>query len=106
MKLQDFDYALPPELVAQAPAAERSASRLLHLDGASGALADLTFRDLPGLIGPNDVVVMNDTRVIKARLYARKATGGWLARTCASATRSESTRSIRSSMRPPVALRA
>ena len=76
MKLQDFDYALPPELVAQAPAAERSASRLLHLDGASGALADLTFRDLPRLIGPNDVVVMNDTRVIKARLYARKATGG------------------------------
>ena len=76
MKLEDFDYALPHELIAQAPAAERSASRLLHLDGASGALRDLQFRDVIDLISPQDVVVLNDTRVIKARLLGRKASGG------------------------------
>jgi len=76
MKLEDFDYALPHELIAQAPAAERTASRLLHLDGASGALRDLEFRDVTDLIAPRDVVVLNDTRVIKARLLGHKATGG------------------------------
>jgi S-adenosylmethionine:tRNA ribosyltransferase-isomerase len=76
MKLEDFDYALPPELIAQLPAAERTASRLLHLDGASGAIRDLRFPDIAGLISPDDVVVLNDTRVIKARLTGRKATGG------------------------------
>jgi S-adenosylmethionine:tRNA ribosyltransferase-isomerase len=76
MNLQDFDYALPHELIAQAPAAERTASRLLHLDGASGALRDLQFRDVIDLIAPRDVVVLNDTRVIKARLFGNKATGG------------------------------
>ena len=72
--LADFDFALPPELIAQAPAAERSASRLLHVAG--GALDDLRFRDLPRLIAPDDLMVFNDTRVIKARLRARKPTGG------------------------------
>ena len=76
MLVSDFDYALPPELIAQQPAAERGASRLLHLDGASGALEDRAFADLPGLVGPEDLVVLNDTRVIKARLHGRKATGG------------------------------
>jgi len=76
MKLEVFDYALPHELIAQAPAAERTASRLLHLDGASGALRDLEFRDVTDLIAPRDVVVLNDTRVIKARLLGHKATGG------------------------------
>ena len=76
MKLSDFDYALPPELIAQFPAAERSASRLLHLDGARGTVCDREFRDLPGLVDAGDVIVMNDTRVIKARLTGRKQSGG------------------------------
>ncbi|HMA90013.1 MAG TPA: tRNA preQ1(34) S-adenosylmethionine ribosyltransferase-isomerase QueA [Burkholderiales bacterium] len=76
MRVADFDYALPEELIAQRPAAERSGSRLLHLDGASGALQDLAFTDFPALIGACDVLVLNDTRVIKARLVGRKNTGG------------------------------
>ena len=76
MKLADFDYELPPELIAQLPAAERSASRLLHLDGASGTWVDRMFGDLPGLLAPNDVLVFNDTKVIKARLSGRKESGG------------------------------
>ncbi len=76
MKLADFDYELPPQLIAQHPAPERSASRLLHLDGKSGALSDLAFTDLPDLVGARDLVVLNDTRVIKARLFGAKASGG------------------------------
>jgi S-adenosylmethionine:tRNA ribosyltransferase-isomerase len=76
MKTAEFDYALPEELIAQHPAAERGTSRLLHLNGAGGAIADLCFRDLPRLISPSDLIVLNDTRVIKARLYGRKTTGG------------------------------
>jgi S-adenosylmethionine:tRNA ribosyltransferase-isomerase len=76
VKLSDFDYALPPELIAQFPVAERSASRLLHLDGARGIVCDREFRDLPGLVDAGDVVVMNDTRVVKARLTGRKQSGG------------------------------
>jgi S-adenosylmethionine:tRNA ribosyltransferase-isomerase len=76
MKLDEFDYALPPELVAQHPAPERTASRLLHLDGASGALRDLAFADLPSLVDARDTLVVNDTRVIKARLAGARETGG------------------------------
>ena len=76
MKLSDFDYELPPELIAQHPAAERSASRLLHLDSVSGAIIDRCFRDLLQLVRPGDVLVMNDTRVIKARLRGHKQSGG------------------------------
>jgi S-adenosylmethionine:tRNA ribosyltransferase-isomerase len=76
MRLDDFDYALPEELIAQVPAAERSASRLLHLDGRTGAWTDRRFRDIAALVAPGDVVVLNDTRVIKARLIGRKQTGG------------------------------
>jgi S-adenosylmethionine:tRNA ribosyltransferase-isomerase len=75
-RLSDFDYELPAELIAQHPAAERAASRLLHVDGRTGALEDLAFRDLPGLIGKDDLVVFNDTKVIKARLRGRKDSGG------------------------------
>jgi hypothetical protein len=67
MKTAEFDYALPEELIAQHPAAERGASRLLHLNGANGAIEDLRFADFPRLISPSDLVVLNDTRVIKAR---------------------------------------
>ena len=76
MKLADFDYQLPQQLIAQHPARERTASRLLHLDGRSGKLSDLAFADLPGLVEARDAVVLNDTRVIKARLFGRKASGG------------------------------
>jgi S-adenosylmethionine:tRNA ribosyltransferase-isomerase len=72
----DFTYELPPELIAQQPLAERSASRLLTLDGASGALADRQMRDLPELVAPGDLLVFNDTRVIPARLFAVKESGG------------------------------
>ena len=76
MKLSDFDYDLPAELIAQAPAPERSASRLLHLDGRSGELRDLVFAQLVDLVEPHDLIVLNDTRVIKARLTGRRASGG------------------------------
>ncbi len=76
MLLEDFDYELPQELIAQVPAGERGGSRLLHLDGKTGALADRQFRDILDFVAPGDVVVMNDTRVIKARLPGRKKTGG------------------------------
>jgi S-adenosylmethionine:tRNA ribosyltransferase-isomerase len=76
VKLSDFDYELPPALIAQHPAAERGASRLLHLVGRSGALADRQFRDLPAFLKAGDVLVMNNTRVIKARLTGRKESGG------------------------------
>ena len=76
MKLAEFDYELPPELIAQHPAPQRSASRLLHLDGATGEWRDRAFADLPQLVDARDVLVLNDTRVIKARLHGHKSTGG------------------------------
>ena len=78
MTLEDFDYDLPRELIAQSPSAERTASRLLHLDGATGELRDMRFRQIGDLIAPEDLVVLNDTRVIKARLTGRKKSGGKL----------------------------
>jgi S-adenosylmethionine:tRNA ribosyltransferase-isomerase len=76
MFLDDFDFELPVDLIAQSPAQERTASRLLHLDGKSGALADSQFRLLPEHIVRGDVLIFNDTRVIKARLTGAKASGG------------------------------
>ena len=76
MRTADFDFSLPDELIAQFPPDSRSSSRLLHLDGASGQLADRRFTDLPGYLRRGDVMVFNDTRVIKARLYGHKASGG------------------------------
>jgi S-adenosylmethionine:tRNA ribosyltransferase-isomerase len=72
--LSDFDFDLPPELIAQHPAPERSGSRLL--DGRGDAPVDRLFRELPGLMDEGDLMVFNDTRVIKARLYGAKDTGG------------------------------
>jgi S-adenosylmethionine:tRNA ribosyltransferase-isomerase len=76
VRLSDFDYALPDELIAQHPAPERTASRLLHVDGARGSLEDLRFRDIVSLLDRDDLLVVNDTRVIKARLHGRKDSGG------------------------------
>ncbi len=72
--LDDFDFALPPELVAQHPPPNRSDSRLL--DGRGAAAVDRTFRELPALLRAGDLLVVNDTRVIKARLHGVKASGG------------------------------
>jgi S-adenosylmethionine:tRNA ribosyltransferase-isomerase len=72
--LADFAYDLPPELIAQAPSPTRTGSRLLHVAG--DRLADLTFADLPNLLRAGDLLVFNDTRVIKARVHGRKPTGG------------------------------
>jgi S-adenosylmethionine:tRNA ribosyltransferase-isomerase len=74
LTLDDFDYLLPPDRIAQMPLAERSASRLLVMCGSS--LEDRGIRDLPDLLAPGDLLVMNDTRVIHARLFGRKDTGG------------------------------
>jgi S-adenosylmethionine:tRNA ribosyltransferase-isomerase len=76
MRRTDFHFDLPDALIARYPAPERSASRLLHLDGATGALADRQFRDLPGLLRAGDLLVCNDTRVIPARLHGHKQSGG------------------------------
>jgi len=75
LSLSDFDYELPVELIAQTPAATRTSSRLLHVD-AAGGLHDSQFAFLTQLLKPNDLLVFNDTRVIQARLFGQKATGG------------------------------
>ncbi len=74
LTLADFDFDLPPELIAQHPAPERSGARLL--DGTGALPVDRIFRDLPALLAPGDLIVFNDTRVIKARLLGVKPTGG------------------------------
>ena len=76
MRRQDFSYHLPPELIAQTPLAERSASRMLVLEGPSGALTDTAVAELPAYLAPGDLLVFNDTRVVAARLLGAKPTGG------------------------------
>ena len=76
MKIQDFDFDLPPHLIAQFPAEHRASSRMLHMEGSTGALQDSMFSDLPRYLRAGDVMVLNDTRVIKARLYGVKESGG------------------------------
>ena len=75
--LSDYDFTLPPELIAQLPLPERSASRLLHVDNTDGAtLVDRQFTDVVDLLSPGDLLVFNDTRVLKARFFGVKDTGG------------------------------
>jgi S-adenosylmethionine:tRNA ribosyltransferase-isomerase len=76
MKLSDFHFELPDELIARHPEAVRSASRLLCVDAASGATGHRRFSDLPSLLQPGDLLVMNDTRVLAARLFGEKESGG------------------------------
>jgi S-adenosylmethionine:tRNA ribosyltransferase-isomerase len=76
MRLSDFEFVLPPELIAQTPARPRDAARLLVLDRASGEFAHRVFRELPEFLRPGDVLVLNDTKVLPARLRARRPTGG------------------------------
>lgn len=78
MRVADFSFELPEELIARYPKADRSASRLMALNGDSGVIADETFTDLIGHIAPGDLLVFNNTRVIPARLFGQKASGGKL----------------------------
>jgi len=75
MLVSDFDYELPEELIAQQPPAERSGARMLTLDRATGEHADRMFRDFPEMLREGDVLVLNDSRVIPARLFARREKG-------------------------------
>ena len=76
LKRKTFHFDLPRELIAQNPLPRRSDSRLLQISLSSGDLSDRQFRDLPGLLNPGDLLVFNDTRVIPARLFGRKESGG------------------------------
>jgi S-adenosylmethionine:tRNA ribosyltransferase-isomerase len=76
MRLSDFNFELPPELIAQEPLAERAASRLLVVRRTAGTIEHARFADLPALLSPGDLLVRNETRVIPARLRGRKASGG------------------------------
>ncbi|WP_173496406.1 tRNA preQ1(34) S-adenosylmethionine ribosyltransferase-isomerase QueA [Shewanella sp. ISTPL2] len=78
MRVADFSFDLPDELIARYPMAQRNASRLLTLDGNSGALGDKQFTDLLGMINSGDLMVFNNTRVIPARMFGQKASGGKL----------------------------
>ena len=78
MRVTDFSFDLPDELIARYPMAQRTASRLLTLDGNTGTLADKQFTDLLEMINPGDLMVFNNTRVIPARLFGQKASGGKL----------------------------
>lgn len=76
MRTLDFDFLLPNELIAQHPTSERASSRMLHLDGSTGKILDQMFIDLPNCLNTGDLLVFNDTRVIKARLFGHKQSGG------------------------------
>jgi len=78
VKKSDFRFELPPELIAQRPLTQRTDSRLLCLDRGTGRLADRHFRELPDLIRPDDLLVFNNTRVLPARVFGKKETGGRL----------------------------
>jgi S-adenosylmethionine:tRNA ribosyltransferase-isomerase len=72
LRVDDFDFELPPELIAQEPPAERGQSRMLVMGRATGSLRDKSFSDLPSMLAPGDLLVLNESRVIPARLYARR----------------------------------
>src|SRR4030042_2043707 len=74
--IEDYNYDLRQELIAQVPAASRDNSRLLFVDRTSTSISDHHFFDLPGLLKPGDLLVVNNTRVIPARLFGRKESGG------------------------------
>jgi S-adenosylmethionine:tRNA ribosyltransferase-isomerase len=76
MLVSDFHYELPPERIAQEPLADRAGSRLLHLDRRQGRWDDVTFQEFPGILRPGDLLVLNNTKVFPARLYARRLRGG------------------------------
>ena len=76
MKVSDFDYELPPELIARYPTEKRSGARLMHLDASSGVINHLRFLDIVDLIDAEDLMIFNNTRVIPARFFGFRETGG------------------------------
>jgi S-adenosylmethionine:tRNA ribosyltransferase-isomerase len=78
VRLDDLDYALPPELIAQEPAPERTAARLLAVSRSAGHLEHRSVRELPQVLRPGDLLVLNDTRVVPARVHGRRPSGGRL----------------------------
>src|SRR5438094_9450147 len=80
MRTSDFDYELPPELIAREPARPRDTSRMMVLNRKTGGRLDSRFRDLPDFLEPPDVLVLNDTRVIRARAYGRLERGSGTSR--------------------------
>ena len=76
MRTEDFNFYLPPELIAQHPTSDRASSRMLYVNGENSSSLDKLFLDLPSYLNPGDLLVFNDTRVIKARLFGHKHTGG------------------------------
>ena len=72
MKISDFDYPLPPELIAQYPSEQRDQSRLMVVDRAAQSFEHHRFQDLPRFLSPNDLLILNNTRVIPARMYAHR----------------------------------
>ena len=76
MRLSDFDFPLPRQLIAQTPARPRDSSRLLVLDRETGRIAHRVFRDLPGFLRSNDILILNETKVLPVRLRGRRPTGG------------------------------
>ena len=76
IKTENFDFELPVELIAQRPPARRDSSALLHLDRSGGTWTDRHFAELPELLGSGDLLVINDTKVVPARFYCTRATGG------------------------------
>ena len=78
MNVSDFDFELPNNLIANYPEAKRTDSRLLVLEGENGSIRDGLFTDILSLLKPNDLLVFNDTKVVPARLFGRKETGGKL----------------------------
>src|SRR4051794_41928638 len=76
MRTDELDFDLPPELIAQTPAPDRHASKLLHYRRSDRSVSHQTFSDLPGLLRPGDLLVFNDARVLPARFMLRKSTGG------------------------------
>ena len=101
MQRSDFHYDLPAELIAQVPLAERRASRLLVLDGAAGLTDDRLFAELPRLLKPDDLLVFNDTRVITARLFGGKPTGGAVERWSSACCPRRVLAQLRASHKPP-----
>ena len=76
MRTEDFNFYLPVELIAQHPTSDRASSRMLHVNGVTSHLKDLNFIDLPSQLQAGDLLIFNDTRVIKARLFGHKYSGG------------------------------
>jgi S-adenosylmethionine:tRNA ribosyltransferase-isomerase len=105
MRLSDFDYDLPEELIAQAPPEERDAARMLVVYRAEQRFEDRIFRDFPSFTGPGDCVVLNDSRVLRSRLYGQREAGGAAAELLLLESVSEDAREWRALVRPGKKLR-